>query len=435
MRAQKLDLLLQGVADEFQGEYTPQGARRLTFLTGFTGSAGLGVFRAGGKHALFVDGRYTLQAANEVDPGAIQIVNSGDVSFGEWLRALSSTWKGEDQGGGRQRSDKQTPAKPHPQRTPTQPSPLQGEGLTPRGPVIGFDPWLVTEQQLAGWKKAAPDAEWQAVTPNLADSIWDDRAAPPAGDVHLLAKEFTGESYDDKRRRLLAAMEKEGANALILTQPDGINWLLNIRGADIPYNPLLLGYLLLSAKETVLYVYERSFSKEILSYFEKLGVKLGKLEDVFDGSAPGLPEGSKILLDPSLAGHGWWQLAQTKGWEIISGDDPTLLPKACKNEAELVAIRSAHARDGLALTRFLCWFDKRAAAATCRTSWRSPASWRNSARATRAIAARASPPSPAPGRTAPSCITTPPARATAARWSANCCCSIPAGSMTAAPRT
>src|SRR5262249_52855284 len=137
--------------------------------------------------------------------------------------------------------------------------------------VVAFDPWIVTQSQRDSWEnktKTLPIV-WTSF-PNLVDRIWQDRPAFPAGEVMLQPIELAGATYETKRAELLAAMEKKKADRLILTAPDAINWLLNIRGDDIPFNPLLLCYFILAADgSATLYSYERSFNDKILKYFKE----------------------------------------------------------------------------------------------------------------------------------------------------------------------
>lgn len=324
LRGSKVDLWLQPIADEFQGEYPPTSAQRLSWLSGFTGSAGLGAFRAAsGKHVLFVDGRYTLQAAQQVDAACFDIINSGDVPLHQWL-----------------------------------------EGQVKEAMTVGFDPWLVAEQQLTTWKKAtaALPVTWQPLSPNPVDGVWSDRPATPEGEVSLYPLEYAGASYEEKCETLRAALAKSRADVLVVTAADAVNWLLNIRGADIPFNPLLLAYFAFDkGGKGTLYTYERSFSAEVDDYFKQQQVAWRNIADIFHGKEPLFSKGTKAMLDPSLAAHGWWIRAEREGWDIISAEDPSQLAKACKNTVELAAMRDAHRRDGLAVTRFLHWFDQRAA--------------------------------------------------------------------------
>ncbi len=315
-----VDVYLQPMADEFQGEYTPDCAARLPWLTDFTGSAGLGAFWAAPhgqrRHTLFVDGRYTLQATQQVSAD-IQVCNSGEQPLGAWLRA-------------------------------------QDAALT-----IGFDPWLVTHDQVVSWAQADTRHRWVGLAPNPVDAIWAERPAPPAGEVVLQPEALAGMPASEKHAALLAQLGEAGVDGAIFTLPDGINWLLNIRGNDIPFNPLMLSYLILKTDgSSKLYTYERTYVQDVQAYFSGLGVMLAPLADLWAGNMPLAPAGARLWIDPSVAAEGFWQLAAGQGITLVPQADPTLLPKACKNTTELAGIRAAHQRDGLALSRFLCWLDQ-----------------------------------------------------------------------------
>ena len=322
MRAHQLDYWLQPVADEFQGEYPPACSQRLAYLTGFTGSAGLGVFRAApGKHVVLVDGRYTLQAAAEVEGARIECLNSGEIGLAQWLEQ--------------------------------QPMPA----------TLGFDPWLTTQQQLTQWKAATEHlaVTFKAITPNLVDAGWRDRPRHPQGAVRIHPHALAGESYEEKREKLVAAMQKRRADALVIAEPDAVNWLLNIRGADVPFNPLLLCYFILNVDgHGRLFTFERSFDKSVDEYLANHRIQHHNIASIFESGTPIFAAKTKVLADPASAAHGWWLRAQDQGWEIRAGDDPTAVLKASKNSAELAAIKDAHQRDGLALVRFFHWLDERA---------------------------------------------------------------------------
>lgn len=329
LRATGLDAYIVPMVDEFQGEYTPAYAARLPYVTGFTGSAGMGVFFAAPhddrRHTLFVDGRYTLQAANEVDTTRIKVLNSGDTSFAAWLAGVAT-------GGAALR--------------------------------IGVDPWLLTIQQREAWEQAtaALPVEWVIARPNLVDEIWPDQPAAPSAAVALHPSEFTGRDYASKRSEMIDAMTRHAADALVLTQADAINWLLNLRGGDIPFNPLLLGYfVLLRDGRGMLYTYPRVWGAEVEAYLAAHQVTTAPITDIFTGHCPFIPPGAEVMMDRSATPYGWFMLAGALGWNVVAADDPSQLPKAIKNDTELDGIRAAHARDGLALTRFLHWFDQRAA--------------------------------------------------------------------------
>lgn len=310
-----VDLYVQPMGDEFQGEYVPAYAARLSYLSGFTGSAGLGAFWASGEgHALFTDGRYTLQAAQELAGSGITPINSGEQSLAEWLAQQ------------------------------------QRDALR-----IGFDPWLISHAQLQAWQKTIP-ASWVPLAANPVDAIWADQPARPQGGVRLQSLEFAGATYAHKRDAILAQLKQKQADGVVLALPDGINWLLNIRGEDIPFNPLLLSYLVLNhTGDAVLYSFQTQFGDEVDAYLAQQQITVAPLEQLWSLAAP--VSGTRLLIDPASAAEGWWQWADRHGVTLLSGDDPTLLPKACKNPVELAGVRAAHARDGVALSRFLCWFD------------------------------------------------------------------------------
>lgn len=325
LRAADCDLYVVPMVDEFQGEYIPEYAARLPFLTGFTGSAGMGVFwaqpSAEQRHTLFVDGRYTLQAAGEVDTNELLILNSGDVSFGEWLAS-------------------------------------RGENTL----RIAVDGWLASIDQLTRWKQATAhaDVEWITARPNLVDGMWAEQPAPPTGEVILQPLEYAGVSYADKRTQMLESIGRYKADAVLLTQPDAVNWLLNIRGSDVPFNPLLLSYLILhkSGKAT-LYSFPHQLGDDVRDYLAAQQVTVADIAELFAGKLEGLSEGMCVLVDTATTPYAFAELADKHGVLLVTGDDPTQLPKALKNTVELEGIRAAHLRDGLALTRFLHWFNSR----------------------------------------------------------------------------
>jgi len=315
-----VDLYLVPMGDAFMGEYIHPSAARLPYLTGFDGSAGLGAFWASGarKHALFVDGRYVLQAANQVDTNAIEVVHSADVGLAAWLETIAH-------------------------------SPLR----------IGFDGWLMGQEQLTRWKKATAHLPiaWVSVSPNPLDAVWE-APALPAGEVLRHPLEYAGVGYAEKRTAILETMRRQKADALILAQPDGINWLLNIRGRDIPFNPLLLSYLVLASDgKAILYSYANHFTDEVTHYFAAQNIEPRAIDEVFAGHVTPIAREARVMVDAASTTHGWFALAEKNNWQLLPVEDPTLAPKALKNAVELAGIRAAHVRDGLALTRFLSWID------------------------------------------------------------------------------
>src|SRR5918911_2018297 len=194
-------------ADEHQNEYVPPAEERLAWLTGFTGSAGTAVVLRD-KAALFVDGRYTLQAGTQVDGSVFEILNIADKTPEAWIEET-----------------------------------IAAESR------LGYDPRLHTVAQAKRLKAAAEKAGASLVpAPNPIDELWTDRPAPPLGPVSLQPDEFAGEPAAEKLARVAAALKKDKADALVVAAPDSIAWTFNIRGRDVAHTPLPLSFAIVRAE-------------------------------------------------------------------------------------------------------------------------------------------------------------------------------------------
>jgi Xaa-Pro aminopeptidase len=318
-----LDGFLVPRADEHQGEYVARRADRLAWLTGFTGSAGLAVVLAE-TAAIFVDGRYVLQVRNQTD---------GDLY--QWRHLIE---------------------------TPPQ---SWIEDNLPAGARLGFDPWLHAQSQAASLAEAAEKAGGALVAcaDNPLDAVWPDQPPPPIAPAVPHPLEFAGRSSADKRRDLGGALAAKGADAAVLSLPDSIAWLLNVRGADVPHTPLVLSFAILHADGRVdWFVDRRKFVAGLADHLgdevtvhppEALGPALDRLG----------AEGRAVQADPASAAAWIFDRLEAAGATLIKDSDPCLLPKARKNPVELAGARRAHERDGAALTRFLAWLSRTAAGA------------------------------------------------------------------------
>jgi Xaa-Pro aminopeptidase len=303
-------------ADEHHGEYVPLAARRLTWISNFTGSAGLALILPE-TAALFVDGRYTLQARTEVDPALFHVHHQTARPAQEWLAA----------------------------------------NLKP-GQVIGYDPWLHTVEEIARFREAAEKVGGKllALTANPIDQVWTRRPPPPLAPVVPLDTGFTGRMAADKRATLGAALAAAGIDAAVLSLPDSIAWLLNIRGGDVGYSPLPLSFAILHKDGAVTWFVDRR------KVTPGLPAHLGNEVCIEDRDAFGAAldllgrEGRRVQADPSTAPAWVFDRLKAAGATIARAADPTLDPKACKNEVELAGMRAAHKRDGASLSRFLAWF-------------------------------------------------------------------------------
>lgn len=319
LRARGIDYWLQPINDEFQGEYVPGYAERLPWLSGFHGSAGLGIIAAGEEACcgLLVDGRYTVQAAQDVDAALWEVGNSAQTGVAQWLCAHA-----------------------------------------PAGSIIGYDAWLHTHHQaerLAALLEAK-GFTFTALLENPVDAAWHDRPAAPQGEVTLYPEAIAGQSVVEKTLAVSRFLDEAGLDGLIVTQPDSVAWLLNIRGNDIPYNPLLLAYaILLRDGRIILLTHPRTFPEEMLVHFARSNVVPLTFSEWFattDLSRFGL--GEAILgVDAALAAHAWWLWAEKAGLALYAVEDPIQRMKAVKYPAEQEAMREAHRRDAVSFAHFL----------------------------------------------------------------------------------
>ncbi len=315
-----LDGFLVPMGDEYQSEYVPDSAQRIAFLSAFTGSAGF-IIVLKEKAAFFTDGRYTLQAGKQIPSILFEIFDGASMSPSEWLTANVKA-----------------------------------------GMKIGFDPWLHTEEGVERLKKAAvkAGAEIEAVERNPVDLIWSERPAPPCAQVNTHDLPYTGKSSVDKRNAIAADLKKNGIAAAIITDPASVAWLLNVRGGDIPNTPLPLSFAIIHDDASVKWFIEpRKIAPGLLRY-------LGSAIDAEDPKLFGhaldrLAQDKKpIRIDPAESAYWIIERLRKAGAKLDFGDDPCVMPKACKNSVEIEGMKSAHRRDGAALVKFFAWLSEAA---------------------------------------------------------------------------
>ena len=313
MRQRRLAGFIVPRSDEHQGEYVAARSERLAWLSGFTGSAGTAVVLRD-RAALFVDGRYTTQAAAEVDTTLFTIRHA--------MRELLSDWLATE--------------------------------LSPRARV-GYDPWLHTPNQVKGFERACGKVGARAVPVdgNLIDRIWLDQPPPPIAPVVPHDDELAGRTSREKRDCVAETLRKEKHDAAFLAQPDSIAWLLNIRGGDIPYTPLPLAFAVLHADGRVdLFIDPRKLTAAARAHLGD-GVAIAPPDAL--ATALDRLAGKTVRIDPDGAPNWVARRASAAGAVIAKAADPCLLPKATKTARELAGMRAAHERDGAALTGFLAW--------------------------------------------------------------------------------
>ncbi|WP_439595600.1 aminopeptidase P family protein [Falsiroseomonas sp.] len=309
MAALGLDGLLVPRADAFLGEYVPPSAERLAWLTGFTGSAGLALVLRD-RAILFVDGRYTTQAAAEVEGGLWELRHLLEQPPAEFLGAECA------------------------------------------GARIGYDPWL--HPAAAVERFVASGARLVPLPANPVDAVWSDRPAPPSAPALPHPPAFAGLDGAAKREAAAAQLRAAGQDAAVLADPHSVAWLLNIRGSDLGHTPLTLAMALLHADGRVDLFLDPARADAALRAHLGNAVALhppAALPAVLQGLA-----GQRVRLDADVTPAWFGQALRAAGAEAVAGEDPCRLPRACKNAVEQQGARAAHLRDAVALCRFLAWF-------------------------------------------------------------------------------
>ena len=303
-------------SDEYLGEYIALRSQRLTWLTGFAGSAGLAVVMAD-KATVLVDGRYVLQVRQQVDGNLFEYRHITDQPATDWVTAN-----------------------------------------LPANGRLAYDPWHFTERRLEGFRAACVKAggELVALDTNPIDTVWHDQPPPPLSPIVPHDVKFAGEESDAKRARIAKTLKDGGAAAAVLTAPDSIAWLLNVRGNDVPNTPLPLSFAILFDDGRVdWFVDPRKLAPETHAHVgEHVRVRpIGEFGVGLDGL-----DGLKVRADAN-ATAAWVIDRLTAAKAMIQRErDPCQLPKACKNTVELAGTRAAHVRDGVALAKFLAWIAK-----------------------------------------------------------------------------
>ena len=315
LRRRSLDGFIVPLNDEYHGEYVPMRGQRLAWLTGFTGSAGVALVLPD-KAAIFTDGRYTLQVREQVDQRHFSCHHITDDPPYAWLAKTM----------------------------------LPGQRL-------GYDAWLHTTDGVMRFAQACEKAGGAlvAVEGNPLDAVWHDQPPAPLSPVVPQELEYAGETSEAKRNRVAAGLRDAGVDAAVLTLPESLAWLLNIRGGDVPHTPLPLGFGLVSAEGRVeLFIDRRKIGPAVAG---RLGNGVGiRPPEEFGAALDALGRDRRhVQADPATAAAWVFDRLAKAGARIRHAEDPCLILKACKNAVELDGSRAAHKRDGAAVSRFLAW--------------------------------------------------------------------------------
>jgi Xaa-Pro aminopeptidase len=317
LKSRKLKGFLVPHSDEHQDEFLAPPAERLAWLTGFTGSAGVAIVLE--KAALFVDGRYILQARAQTDPTLFEVLQTPEAKPSSWV----------------------------------------AETLT-RGASLGYDPALHTIKEIERLTEtlAKSGIKLVPVDGNPIDAIWQDRPKAPTSQIVPHGVEYAGRSAHEKIRDVQAVLREENADAVLLTLLDSIAWLFNIRGGDLKHTPVALAYAIVPATgKPTLFIDSAKVGDNVKG-------ELRAVADIADPAAlmdrlKALGEARvRVRLDPETAPIRFAQALKAEGAQFVPGQDPCILPKAIKNETEIKGARAVHLRDGVAMARFLAWLDE-----------------------------------------------------------------------------
>ena len=302
-------------SDFHNSEYVGDYFKERAFITGFTGSAGTAVITPE-EAFLWTDGRYFIQAAAQLEGTSVQLMKMGQEGVPTVEEFILSRME---------------------------------SGMT-----LGFDGRTVPAATGLRYREKleAKGAKVDASL-DLVGEIWEDRPALPAEPVFLLEEKYAGQSRADKIRDLRAAMAEAGAGYFALTVLDDIAWLLNIRGGDVAYNPVVLSYLLVRPHGIDLYANADAFPEAAVQALKDDGVVLRPYGEFYDDIAS-LPDGSRLLADRERVSFALYSCLPA-GVALIDKENPTYLPKAIKNPTEVENEKAAHIKDGVAVTRFIYW--------------------------------------------------------------------------------
>lgn len=320
MRARGLAAFHVPSTDPHQSEYVPACWQRRVWMSGFTGSAGELLVTASNAY-LWTDGRYFLQATEELRGSGIQLMKMAEPGVPTLAELLQQVLR--------------------------------------RGEALGVDPKIVTPAGARALEQATAEAGARVVftDENLVDLVWTDRPALSAGPVVAHSKKYSGEDTRSKLRRLRAEMKQRGAEAHPINALDAIAWLYNIRGRDVEYNPVVISYALVTMKEATLFVDSAKVSPEVR---RALGpdVTVRPYEE-FEGAVRQLASRKvKIWIDPTSASR--WMLDLAQGAPTVKAMSPVFPMKARKNATEIAGMKASHVRDGVAMVRFLHWLEREA---------------------------------------------------------------------------
>lgn len=313
MKTEGIDAYLVVTDDFHASEYVGDYFKCRAFLSGFDGSAGTVVVTMD-EAGLWTDGRYFLQAEDQLAGTEITLYRMGEEGVPEIEKFLKKKLKA--------------------------------------GQTLGFDGRTVSSRFFQKLRGELGDEIKIRMENDLIDRIWTDRPAMSAQPVWILDPTYSGESTKERLSRIRSLL-KEKADMTVIASLDDIAWLLNIRGNDVAFNPVVLSYLILSQTEVLLFINEKTLDEKVRTSLEKDGVKICDY-NAFYQALKEIPGGTRVWVDPSRMNASAMSIL-TADKCVLEGDNLTLLPKAVKNKTEVANEKEAHIKDGVAVTRFIYW--------------------------------------------------------------------------------
>ncbi|WP_376089556.1 aminopeptidase P family protein [Roseomonas sp. CCTCC AB2023176] len=304
-----LDGFIVPRSDEYLGEYVPPSGARLKWLTGFTGSAGLAIVLAD-RAAVFTDGRYVTQVAQQTDPAFWERRHITDEPPAVWLKEHAA------------------------------------------GRRVGYDPWLHSPGGIE--RLTVAGVELIPVDRNPLDTVWTDRPAEPAAPAEPWPDRYAGRTAAEKRALIADALRTDGQDAAVLSDPHSVAWLLNLRGADLANTPLALGFAIVAEDAGVQVFMDPSKAGPDLR--ATLGNAVSFAPRTALPAALSALSGKKVRLDAESTPAWFDRTLRAAGATVVGAADPVRLPRAQKTAAEQDGARAAHRRDARAMARFLAWF-------------------------------------------------------------------------------
>ncbi len=318
MRAAGIDYYMIPTADFHNSEYVSDYFKVREYFCNFSGSNGTLVIWQEGA-GLWTDGRYFIQAEKELEGTSVTLYRMREEGVPTITEFLVQNMK--------------------------------------QGQTLGFDGRVIPAQSGKEYEKKFADKQISIVyDKDLAEGIWTDRPAFPAGKVTVLDEQIAGKSFEEKRGQILEKLEKEGADAFLLTKLDDLMWLFNIRGCDVECNPVAMSYGYLTKERSVLFIQKSVLDDGVRAYLDKKGIEVEGYEDVVE-FLRGLSPKGKTLVDVRHCSYALYKtLAQKQ--KPVEKKNPTELLKAIKNPVELANMEKMYLKDSLALTRFIYWLKK-----------------------------------------------------------------------------